>query len=160
MMAPLPKAGIAPICVDMHSALEPTPDLSPPPSHGHFGLWSDRVKALLLLLVLALSGGAASLLSPGLDNDRGRTSIGGPAARTLGPAPALAALVSEQRTALPDAIAGGHGPAPDAPAVAALPLPSLLSPSHLSSTGTYRSAAIRPGHDARVPTGPPARLSA
>lgn len=159
-MVSLRKIGTAPIFLDMNSAFDPAPDLSAPHPRGHLGLWSDRVKALLLLVVLALSGGAAGLLSPGIDNDRGRSSIGGPSARTPGTAPVLAALVSDQQTAHADAMAGGQGPVPRALSVAALPFPSRLAPSFLSSTQTYRPAAVRPGHDARVPTGPPARLSA
>ncbi|MGQ3046290.1 MAG: hypothetical protein ACT6Q8_12465 [Niveispirillum sp.] len=145
----------------MTDPAHPHPDLADPRPRGAIGQWSDRVKALALLVLLACAGVLAGL--GGGEGDRAREGLtaSGPGLRTtLSEAPAtLAALPDEQRRA---DLSGGDDP-PPAKFVAAsppwMPVPVALDKSSLPPV-IMGPAMARAGHAARMPTGPPAGLSA
>jgi hypothetical protein len=137
------------------------PDLADPRPRGAIGQWSDRVKALALLVLLACAGVLAGL--GGGEGDRAREGLtaSGPGLRaTLSEAPAtLAALPDEQRRA--DLSGGDDTPPGKVVAVNPpwMPVPVTLDRAPLSPV-ILGPAMARMGHAARMPTGPPAGLSA
>lgn len=145
----------------MTHALQPVPDPPPPRHRGRIGQWSDKVKALALLVLLAVAGGVMGL--PGAEAERPRDgmSAGGPAARAALPDTSIAPLATDQERRLPAAAGGDDGPMPQvlAGAVPSLPVRRLPAASPIRLDEPARPPA-RAGHEARMPTGPPVRLSA
>ncbi|MFV3074768.1 hypothetical protein [Niveispirillum fermenti] len=143
----------------------PAPHEKPPPRpRGRLGLWSDRVKAALLLVMLAMAGGLAGLGGSGTDAERLREglSAGGPSLRPS-PLPDMPALVTapapDRQSAGTDG--GGDGDAPPralAAAEQAFPAP-CIRPVILARAEVPVRAPARAGHDTRMTTGPPRRLS-
>lgn len=144
----------------MTDPTHPHPDLADLRPRGAIGQWSDRVKALALLVLLACAGVLAGL--GGGEGDRAREGLttSGPGLRaTLSETPAtLAALPDEQRHV---DLSGGDDPPPAK--VVAVSLPWLLFPVTLNraplSQVIVGPAMARAGHAARMPTGPPTELS-
>lgn len=142
-----------------------------PPSRppGRLGLWSDRIKAALLLVMLVIAGGLAGLGGSGAESERLRDglSAGGPSLRPsplrpspLPDIPALATVPTPDRqSADGDA---GHGGEPPPRVLAAtgrgFPPPYML-PVILAWTDRPSRPAARAGHDTRMTTGPPRRPS-
>lgn len=145
----------------MINPTNPVPDLMPPPrSRGRVGQWSDRMKALLLLSLLAMAGALAGLGTPGAEAERVRDGVssGGTLRAALAEAPA--ALVQADREQSRPDLAGGDPP------------PAKALPPHAPDGGLVAPVIVvwsdiadpvpppRAGHAARMPTGPPAGLSA
>lgn len=137
------------------------PDLVPTPRpRGRLGQWSDRVKALLLLSLLAVAGALAGVGAPGAAAERARDglSVGGTMRAFLTETPA--ALVQGNREQAHPDLAGGDPP------------PAKLLPHSIAADGFFAPGEairarphdpvklVRAGHAARMPTGPPAGLSA
>lgn len=145
----------------MIDPVPPHPDLAAPRPRGIIGQWSDRVKTLALLVLLACAGVLAGLGAGEGDRAReGLTASGTGLRATLSEAPAtLAALPEDQRRA---DLSGGDD-TPPAKFVAAsppwMPVPVALDTSSLppAFSGPVKARA---GHAAHMPTGPPAGLSA
>lgn len=142
-------------------ATHPGPPL--PRSRGRIGQWSDRVKALALLVMLAMAGALAGVGGAGGEGDRVRDGLSAGASgirAALAEAP-VPLLSGGDETRRPDAAGGGDGPAPKAlaavppwgPVAVAADVPAF--PPHPPGL-----ASARAGHAARMPTGPPAGLSA
>lgn len=145
----------------MTDPVAPHPDLADPRPRGAIGHWSDRVKALALLVLLACAGVLAGLGAGEGDRARDGLAASGAGLRaTLSDAPAsLLSAPDDQRRA---DLSGGDD-RPPAKVVAATP-PWAPVPVSLGAP-SYPPAARGPvvpraGHTARMPTGPPARLSA
>lgn len=138
----------------------PVPEILPPPRpRGRLGQWSDRVKALLLLSLLAVTGALAGLGTPGAEAERVRDglSTGGTLRAALAEVPA-ALVQADREQACPD-LAGGDPPPgkalpPQTPG-ASLALPVVVAWADVADPVPF----ARAGHAARMPTGPPARLS-
>lgn len=137
------------------------PDLADPRPRGVIGHWSDRVKALALLVLLACAGVLAGLGAGEGDRARdGLTASGAGLRATLSDAPASKLSVpGEQRRS---DLSGGDD-TPPAKIVAAnppwTPMPVSLGSSSLPLAFSG-SVSVRAGHAARMPTGPPNGLSA
>ena len=141
----------------------PTPaDLTQPTRHrGRIGQWSDRVKALALLVLLAVAGGVLGLPA-GNNGDAGTAREGvaseGSGLRASLPDLQVAALAGEPEDRHPDHGDGGDPPPRALAPAAILPLAPATSSLALPIIQTV-SSRPRAGHDTRMPTGPPARLS-
>lgn len=145
----------------MTDPVHPHSDLADLRPRGTIGQWSDRVKALTLLVLLACAGVVAGL--SGGEGDRAREGLtaSGPGLRaTLSEAPAaLAALPDGQRRA---DLSGGDDPPPVKIVAASppwMPVPVALDRSSLPPV-IMGPVMARAGHATRMPTGPPAGLSA
>lgn len=137
------------------------PEIAALRPRGTIGQWSDRVKTLALLMLLACAGVLAGL--GGGEGDRAReglTASGAGLRATLSEAPAaLAAPPEDQRRA---DLSGGDDTPPSKVVAASppwMPVPVSADASSLLPTFTG-PAMVRAGHAARMPTGPPAGLSA
>jgi len=145
----------------MIDPIAPHPDLADPRPRGAIGHWSDRVKALALLVLLACAGVLAGLGAGEGDRAReGLTASGAGLRATLSDAPASKlSPPGEQRRA---DLSGGDDTSP-AKIVAAtppwVPVPVSRDASAYPPAATG-SVVLRAGHAARMPTGPPTRLSA
>lgn len=136
------------------------PDLPHPRPRGRLGQWSDQVKALLLLSLLAVAGALSGLGTAGAEAERVRDglSTGGlRAALAEAPAPVLQ---TDREQARPD-LSGGDPPPPRAlrpdaamPTVAAPP----IAADGVASADPFHH--VQAGHAAHMPTGPPVGLSA
>ncbi|MFV3127714.1 hypothetical protein [Niveispirillum sp. KHB5.9] len=138
----------------------PPSDQPTPPPRGRLGQWSDRVKALLLLSLLAMAGAMAGLGGSGGEAERVRDglSAGGSLRAALAEAPAVLSQ-GEREQARPD-LSGGDAPAKALPdAVPALP-PYPVAVAIIAAGPAGDVPHPRAGHAARMPTGPPAGLSA
>lgn len=134
-------------------------DLMPPRSRGRLGQWSDRVKALLLLSLLAVAGALAGLGTPGAEAERVRDglSAGGTLRAALAEVPA-ALVQADRKPARPD-LAGGDAP-PAKVLPTQTPVSGVVTPVSLTCAGADDPVnPPRAGHAARMPTGPPAGLS-
>lgn len=132
---------------------------------GPMGRWlrhgSDRVKAALLLVALALVGAAALPMPTGTETDR----QSGSSASSIGRVPSgiaslsLAPVVTADEGARPDNSHGGDGH-PARIALAADPVVLSLPPRMLVLAGREVQPSARPVHQGpRQPTGPPFRFS-
>lgn len=128
---------------------------------GRLGQWSDRVKALALLVLLAIAGGMVGVPATAT-GDAGSAREGmsnaGSGLRASLPDLPVTVLAGHADDQHPDHGDGGNPP-PRALAPAAIlsPLPAVAGPV----LPILQPALSRPpaGHDSRMPTGPPARLS-
>lgn len=145
----------------MTDSVTPHPDLADPRPRGVIGYWSDRVKALALLVLLACAGVLAGLGAGEGDRARdGVTTSGAGLRASLSDAPAsLQSAPGEQRRA---DLSGGDDTPPTNIVAASpprAPVPVSLDASAYPLAVT-RPASARAGHAARMPTGPPNGLSA
>ncbi len=132
---------------------------------GPMGRWlrhgSDRVKAALLLVALALVGAAALPVPTGTESDRQTGSN----ASSIGRVPSgvaslsLAPVVTADEGARPDSSHGGDGH-PARIALAVDPVVPPLPPRVLVLAGWEMPPPARPVHQGpRQPTGPPFHFS-
>lgn len=128
---------------------------------GRLGQWSDRVKALALLVLLAIAGGMLGLPATAT-GDAGSTREGmsnaGSGLRASLPDLPVTVLAGHPDDQHPDHADGGDPPPRAlAPATILSPLPTAAG----SALPVIQPVLSRPpaGHGSRMPTGPPARLS-
>ena len=145
----------------MTDPIAPHSDLADMRPRGAISHRSDRVKALALLVLLACAGVLAGLGAGEGDRARdGVTATGAGLRATLSdaPAPKLAAAGEQRRSDL-----SGGDDTPPVKIVAAsppwAPLPVSLDAASLPPAFSG-AVSVRAGHAARMPTGPPTRLSA
>lgn len=144
----------------MTDPARPAPDPSHPRPRGRLGQWSDRVKALLLLSLLAVAGALSGLGSSGVEAERVRDGLSAGSLRTAQTDAPTTFLLTGREQAHPD-LSGGDAPPPRAlragPPVATPPGPPVAL-AGIVPAGSVRH--YRAGHAAHMPTGPPAGLSA
>ncbi len=135
--------------------------LKPTRHRGRIGQWSDRVKALALLVLLAVAGGVLGMTTGGAgDTGTAREGIGHASSGLRASLPDLPVtmLAGHTEDRHPD-----HGDGGD-PVPRALTSAGIVPPAPATSGLTFPTAPLvlshpRAGHDTRMPTGPPTRLS-
>lgn len=145
----------------MSDPVPPVPDLAPPRSRGRLSQWSDRVKALLLLSLLAVAGALSGLGMPGAEAERVRDglSAGGNPRTSLAEVPATVLSAPDREQARPDPTGDGNPPRLALPAAAVSPVTAQELAVAVRRPATNATGPRRAGHAARMPTGPPAGLS-
>lgn len=143
----------------MTDPAHPHPDLADPHPRGAIGQWSDRVKALALLVLLACAGVLAGLGAGEGDRARdGVTATGAGLRATLSDAPASKlSAPGEQRR---DDLSGGDDAPPAKIVAASPPRVSVSFDAAVFPPVVPGPVAARAGHAARMPTGPPTGPSA